>query len=444
MTDLPEIFDHDSLDSWLKDQPREVAVTIAMRAAARVAPIWWEWCLTDAAQTHDLTALPVLRCLLISSAAAVSPAQDIRAFAFAAATATAATASAAATATAATASAASAAAASTFSTFSASAAASAAADAAASAAADAAAFSADDAALSAFAAAGEKVDWEAVTLDVHQIADNADLTAVGLWPNGEKPLAETWSMLQKTLADSPDWSFWLRWYQSLLDGTPLSPALIHDIALIDPEIWDKGPSEVAAKIAEIENGQVPTDPTDIQAQLDRRRPPKNKLVQTVQNAMEQNRRELPPTYDALESLILLEMERLQNKNYRDDDDQEECLRQIGVFLTMHAAIVRMREILPEQAPVTDALAVETVSLWQLYKDKLADLPRKKVDEVAEGAWETGKAAAQFGIIAGSTFLATQIGVPPNIGFPVSALVIAPKKAEGIIKLAKDSILPKPG
>ena len=56
--------------------------------AARVLPLWWDAVLTeDWARKDDLTALPVLRSLLISSVAALVPTDDIESRRRAAATA---------------------------------------------------------------------------------------------------------------------------------------------------------------------------------------------------------------------------------------------------------------------------------------------------------------------------------------------------------------------
>ena len=80
MVDVSDIRDQESLEAWLEDQPREVAVWIASRAAARVMPVWWDAVLTeDWARERDLTALPVSRSVLISSVAARVPTNDTKA-----------------------------------------------------------------------------------------------------------------------------------------------------------------------------------------------------------------------------------------------------------------------------------------------------------------------------------------------------------------------------
>ncbi|MGH1416684.1 MAG: hypothetical protein ACRBB0_24560, partial [Pelagimonas sp.] len=104
MVEIKDINDPESLEAWLNALPQEteeeqararrIAVTLAFRTTARVMPIWWNWTLTsDRARKGDLTALPILRSLLISSVAALVPTEDITTAA-AAARATAATAAA--------------------------------------------------------------------------------------------------------------------------------------------------------------------------------------------------------------------------------------------------------------------------------------------------------------------------------------------------------------
>lgn len=79
IVEISDIKDRDSLNVWLNDQPREVSVRMASRAAARVLPIWWQEVSTkDWARKRDVTALPVLRGLLISSVSAKMPSEDMK------------------------------------------------------------------------------------------------------------------------------------------------------------------------------------------------------------------------------------------------------------------------------------------------------------------------------------------------------------------------------
>lgn len=89
MVEIADIEDVDSLQAWLKALPqdtpkdkaraREIAVTLAARAAARVLPIWWAYVLGEKdARDHDLTALPGLRAILTSEVAGLVNTPDVR------------------------------------------------------------------------------------------------------------------------------------------------------------------------------------------------------------------------------------------------------------------------------------------------------------------------------------------------------------------------------
>ncbi len=250
MARAEDIQDKKSLEAWLKDQPREVAVAIASRAALRVMPVWAAYCLTEYAHERDLTALPNLRLNLISSVALVSPTDDIRRAAFAAARAYAAAAAIDAVAAYAARAARAAVAATDATDTFASDAATAATDAFASGAASAAAFAATDAARAVAFAAGDV--WHSIRLDAGTVEEGGDCLSLPLWPDGN-PLEDSWKKVRAdwSWASSP-YSFWLRWYHGLLTGTPMMPDLLYRIGLIPNDIWDAGAEAVAEEIARIE------------------------------------------------------------------------------------------------------------------------------------------------------------------------------------------------
>jgi hypothetical protein len=221
-----EITDRKSLEAWLEGQPREVAVWIAVRAAARVVPLWWEdFRQRSADDKRDLPALSLWRSLLTSASFAKAEAADLRSKLTDPSDRTAAAAVIVAT---------EAAYAATRAAFAAHAAAHAA------DAADAAALAAVDAVDAADAAA-----WGSVEADAMMVEAGWPPAPSPLWP-GDNPLQDKWSGLRTHIQTAPDadlWAFWVAWYDSLLTGRPMlsshaeDHAMLTRIALADEVDW---------------------------------------------------------------------------------------------------------------------------------------------------------------------------------------------------------------
>ena len=236
MVEIADIDNRDSLGAWLNEQPEvlrlHISLAIAFRAAARVVPVYWSW------TAGRVTALPILRCVLISAVAAEIPSVEISGAAAAAAASAAVDASTdtdvpypVAAADAAASAAASAAA-------TAAAASSAAADASASAASAAsAAFAAYLFAAAARAAASNS--WAALRDDCGNLSKQGAPQENALWGGRENPLEEAWKTVIDTVSE-PEWFFWVDWYQGMLDGRPQNWPLLERIALIEPAVWDGG------------------------------------------------------------------------------------------------------------------------------------------------------------------------------------------------------------
>ena len=254
MARAEEIGDSDSLKAWLEDQPQEVAVWIAARAAARVLPVWWQAVLTqDWARERDVTALPVLRSLLISSVAAVGPCSQT---ALATSDAREALDGAVVSVGAALDDVES----EDIADIDGAIAAIAAAAEVASNSATAEAGSAYTAGASISIVRDSGIVWTAVRTDAGQVADGRFPDALPLWHGGAGPLAAQWTEIKARVAGAPDadgWQFWLAWYDALLYGRPMlgvaarTLEMLEKIALIDPATWDKGPEVVNPVIREI-------------------------------------------------------------------------------------------------------------------------------------------------------------------------------------------------
>ncbi|MEX0283119.1 MAG: hypothetical protein AB3N23_00760 [Paracoccaceae bacterium] len=260
MDELPIVTDEESLRAWLETQPQEVSVAIAIRAATRVFPLWWSWSQTMGPGTAGLE-LKTLWGSLVTLVATASPALAKKAIAFVLSSGRTEFLIAAAA-------------------YDADESITVVGDSFALAAAEsvnAAAFAFDAArhvsvntpTTSAVSAAAASNDagatyarslaglvnvplWDEIGADVLTLTNSESVWRRPLWSDGISPFDAEWTQIKSEVQFNPDWAFWLRWYQSLLDGKPLPLPLLTDIALIEPAVWDAGPSAVAQRIAEIE------------------------------------------------------------------------------------------------------------------------------------------------------------------------------------------------
>ncbi|WP_299828335.1 hypothetical protein [uncultured Roseobacter sp.] len=76
-----------------------------------------------------------------------------------------------------------------------------------------------------------------------------------LWPKQYRvdDVEHAWDALKSQWkADDADWSFWIEWYEAILNGTPLPWDLTQRIALeLTDEQWEAGQETVARRISEI-------------------------------------------------------------------------------------------------------------------------------------------------------------------------------------------------
>ncbi|MDW3224362.1 MAG: hypothetical protein R8G34_16030 [Paracoccaceae bacterium] len=233
MDEPVEIMDDKCAKAWLETQDHQTQVWFATRCALRALPALGSR--KDA--TTSRLAFTTCRASLISAAAATCPAAEMMALSSPAAAAF------------------SAATAPDTAAFSAAFSAAAAADSAAAAAfsiataadsAFSAAFSAAAAADSAFSAAFSAATFDSVSPG----------NWVLLWSDIAQPegLKAGWDALKaQWAADEADWSFWIAWYEGILNGSPMDWDMIFKIATeITDEEWDAGQTVVAERIKEIQ------------------------------------------------------------------------------------------------------------------------------------------------------------------------------------------------
>lgn len=235
MVEIGDIKDRDSLKEWLEDRSKEECIQIATRAALRVLPLFWEWSLTEPAQKHRITALPVLRCLLISrlagkgidetqadanvaAGAVADPSVVYKEIAHLAAIA-------------------------------------AYTSARVTLYAGDIAKEAATAVIVAARAAGKEANIIGLTKsDCKALIDlEIKLEGLPLWHELENPLQSIWQAVKTGASEQPEiWAYWVKWYEDILAGnTPYWP-LEQSIALIENEVWKAGPEAVADVIKRLQ------------------------------------------------------------------------------------------------------------------------------------------------------------------------------------------------
>lgn len=251
MTAIADIDDLDPLEAWLRetDQPLDACIALAHRAAMRVAPLVWVWASPVRPDTA-LTAIPIVRALLVSGLATPGAPPDVGAAALDAALAAADAVKAA------------------YADASGDAAADSVANAAfavdlaavdkgptgtrrtAALAADAAAYSAANAAD---AAAGL---WAVLRHDCRVLEAGDRIDALPLWQEPVPCIESAWSRVREGWdAAGPGWRFWIDWYAAARAGRPVAPALLAEIALLDQAqgfaLWKGDPALLNLVIAGI-------------------------------------------------------------------------------------------------------------------------------------------------------------------------------------------------
>lgn len=409
-----DIKDRETLEAWLRGRPEQDAIVIAHRAALRVLPIWGAAMGEDWTRKGDLTALPVLHCGLISAVAGSLPAADIQ----------------------------------DASRFAAAAAAGSAVDAdapddafsAAAAAVDATFASAVDAA-SAAALAVTLVDaYALVRADAEIVEGEGNPVRAALW-SGKMPkaLAQAERAMLAIWDSEPAarWAFWRRWWAGAKAGAPIDPQLqLAIVQGIDEETW-KDTDAVAARIVEIERefrdglGGVAQDLLDLP-------PAPTSVVATVRQAMVQHREALPATFETILGYILLEVARLQARNYRDDDDAVEAQRQIRTLTTIYEAVERLSALVPDSPDMPEGEAEEAEKLSRLIFRRFCDWPRAKPGVFEDNAADLADSAYRAALVGGFACLAPMIGTAPDKALIAGAVLFGGKKIVDTAKAAKEA------
>ena len=395
MVEIADIKDRDSLEAWLEEQPREVAIWIASRAAARVLPVWWDAVLTEVrANDFDLGILPILRRLLISSLAAVNLNEGIRVAADSMVSLSGGRLVAVVS-----------------NVLASSRAAHAAASVVTSRPAAAVAAIAVDESSRAVSDADFGALWAPVRTDAEQAAGGDIPDVLALWTDGRGPLEEKWRAIvwQMTNSEGADgWQFWIEWYDALLDGRPmlgdaaLSWEMLEEIALIDTATWDAGPEVVNPVIREIWEGYQ--EGVSTSGSVSGPEPVSEDAKSAMKQRVAVNRDALAVATAGLLEDIGAFKDRVRGMNHLEPELREQVLAFVDEFTGKLSALL---EGLPGPGESVNDDQAGRLVLW--LRDFRGFLGHKlshygSAENMAEAAVPTG-------IILGATGIGSMLGMP---------------------------------
>ena len=249
------------------------------------------------------------------------------------------------------------------------------------------------------------------------------LDALPLWPEGQGPLAERWRAIKWEVDNSEgaeDWRFWIEWYDTLLAGRPMlgdtarTWEMLEQIALIDPETWDKGPEEVNPVIRGIWEGYLGAAYAGADQGVD--------LESVTDDAKSGIKQRVAVNRDALAvaSAGLLDQlgvfrDRARGMNNLEPVAREEILAFIDEFSGRLSALL---ERLPGPGEMVDDAQAGRLVLWlRQYRGFL----RQKLSYYAS-AENMAEATVPTGIILGATGIGAMLGMPVA-GSVVGGLIV---------------------
>ncbi len=275
--------------------------------------------------------------------------------------------------------------------------------------------------------------WREIEFDVQVLEAQTGLQNLPLWTIDQSD----WFSEQEavTLAGmAQDYGnqtkFWHRWLSTFKSGSLMNWDLQRDVALIEDAVWDDA-ENLAREIAEIEARYALEVAPDFETQLRQLPPSPPEVRNTFAIAVWQNREALPATLDAILGYCALEIERLQIRNYRDDDDRIEAQRQIGVLLRLHDAACRLAPMLITKNPMSDVEAIVPEKLSRLMLGALQEWPRKNVDDLVDSAY-------RFALTGAASTGLVMLGVAAPLAIAIGGAFSGGKKITDAIKAGVDS------
>lgn len=250
----------------------------------------------------------------------------------------------------------------------------------------------DATANAAYIAAADVADvWKNIRNDCAQIEKQFDdenrfsVFARGLWDGEQNPLSQDWAELKSKLGSEThvDWSFWINWYDDLLQGREPNWDMLYEVATSKAIDWSAPNAEVNTAIGVIVD--------------------KHRLLGEV--------RALKAEKEAYLSTTASEVHRSHNMPPGGlvDDEPRRVITMLWDVLDEAEDALDTPEPEPSRLRKIGEKIVEIAAAIAKYCGHKADL------FVSEAVKETGKAAGKWGSGAIAIYLAAQTGPAKALG-----------------------------
>ncbi len=240
-----------------------------------------------------------------------------------------------------------------------------------------------------------------------------------------------WDTAKSHLSGAEDhWDIWIQWYERVIADENWHPEKMREVLLgIRENLWQSGPAEINAKFDEVLELYEAEDQAKVSNLVEVPKRSSAEDVERTRTAIVKHRKQIPPTLDGIFGLIELEIERLQCRNYRNEDDRDEAVRQIQVLTSIFEAIEGLSVLIPDDDVMPDADAEKAEGLVRLFSRKFAEWPRANADELVDNTY-------RFGLIGLIATAAPMIGISASVAAAGGAAFFGGKKLIDNAKAAK--------
>lgn len=267
-----------------------------------------------------------------------------------------------------------------------------------------------------------------------------------LWIDGvPEEMSQIWSESVRQLSKKGDhWKPCLDWYGRVVAGEPWNEYELGESIIEMPnKLWREDVElelprfEASLEHAFQSNGDSKQENGLVDNGSGTGFTPKALDTIAVKSALVKNRKKLPPTLETILGYIELEIDRLQGKNFRSNEDKEETIRQINALESIYVAVSKLKVLVPKNEHIQEESTIEACSLIELIYSRIKEWPRSKPGDPEDNVADLVDNSYRVAMIGGFVYAAPMLAVSTDIALIAGAALFGGKKIVDGAKAGKD-------